>query len=110
MRKNTEQDVVISLIGLPMGYYEMPFWQQSKLPKFFTYRGFSWEIDLDIKANRITGFITFNPKNRFKGKDGKKAEATETFFNDHFIFVKKSNLDTMVRKYPDLFYRPNDNK
>ena len=110
LRKNTEQDVVISLIGLPMGYYEMPFWQQSKLPKFFTYRGFSWEIDLDIKANRITGFITFNPKNRFKGKDGKKAEATETFFNDHFIFVKKSDLDTMVRKYHDLFYRPNDNK
>ena len=110
LRKNKEQDVVISLIGLPMGYYEMPFWQSSKLPKFYTYRGYSWEIDIDIKENRITGFITFNPKNKFKGKDGKKAEKTETFFNDHFIFVTSANLNKMVRSFPSLFYRPGDKK
>ena len=110
LRKNPEQNVVISLIGLPMAYYEMQFWQRRDLPKFYTYRGFSWEIDLDIKEDRITGFITFNPKNKFTGKDGAKAESTETFFNDHFIFVTSSNLKKMVNKFPSLFFRPEDKK
>ena len=107
---NKEQQVVVSLIGLPMGYYEMNFWQKSKLPKLYTYRGFSWEIDLDIKDGRIAGFITFNPDNKFKAKDGAKAEKSEEFFNKHFIFVKKDNIDSMVRQFPGLFYRPEDQK
>lgn len=103
LRVNKGQDVVISLIGLPMGYYEMPFWQNSKLPKFYTYRGYSWDLDIDIKEGRITGFITFNPKNKFKGKGGAKAEKSESFFNNHFIFVTKANLDRMYNKYSGLF-------
>ena len=103
LRKNKDQDVVISLIGLPIGYYEMPFWQNSKLPKIYAYRGYSWEIDIDIKEGRITGFITFNPRNKFKGRNGAKAEKSEEFFNNHFIFVTKSNVDQMYNRYQSLF-------
>lgn len=108
--KYPDQEVVVSLIGLPMGYYEMGFWQQSKLPEFYSYRGYSWEIDIDIKEDRIKGFITFNPDNKFKGEEGAKAEATKEFFESHFIFVTKENVDKMVREHPSLFYSPSQKK
>ena len=104
------QEVIVSLIGLPLDYHKMPFWDSGDLPKFYSYRGFSWEIDLDIRANKVSGFITFNPKNKFKGKDGAKAEATKEFFDKHFIFVTSKNVDQMVRKFPSLFYSPGPKK
>lgn len=110
LNKHNDQQIVVSLIGLPMGYYEMPFWQRSELPLFFTYRGYSWEIDIDIKEERITGFITFNPDKKFKAADGKKAEKTEEFFNEYFIFVDNKNINQMVREHPSLFFRPGAKK
>ena len=108
--QHKDQEVVVSLIGLPMGYYEMGFWQQAKLPDFYSYRGYSWEIDIDIKEKRIQGFITFNPDNKFKGKDGAKAEASKEFFENHFIYVTSQNVDKMVREHPGLFYSPGSKK
>jgi len=110
LKSKRGQEVVVSLIGLPLDYYKMAFWNGRTLPAFYSYRGFSWEIDLDIKSKNITGFITFNPKNKFKGKDGAKAEATKEFFEKHFIFVKADNVDEMVGKYPSLFYAPGAKK
>jgi hypothetical protein len=101
-------DVVITLIGLPMNYYEMPFWSAQDLPDFYSYRGFSWEMDLDIKDGKIDGFITMKPDNRFKGGEFSKAEKSEVFFDRHFLFISSKNIDLMLQKYPALFYRPQD--
>ena len=105
IQDNDHVDVVISLIGLPINYYNMECWTED-LADFYAYRGYSWEVNQDIKDEILTGFITINPTNRFKATKGKKAEKSEKFFEQHFIFVTKDNVETMERKFSSIFNLP----
>ena len=97
-------DVILLLIGFPRNYYEMEFWRAQSLPDIFTYRGYSLEIDLDIKEGLVDGFITMNPKNRFVGGKDNKAEMTTEFFEKYFVFATPDNIQKIVHQYPTLFF------
>jgi hypothetical protein len=103
---NLDTDVVLLLIGLPKSYFEMEFWGAKKLPAVYTYRGYSMEIDLDLKEELIDGYITMNPKERFSGSETNKAEKTDAFFNKYFIFAQPDNIDKLLHRHPALFFSP----
>lgn len=105
-----DTDVVLLLTGLPRDYFQMEFWRAQDLPAVYTYRGNSMEIDLDLKEGKIDGFITMNPKKRFKGSEENKAEKTTEFFQKYFIFATQDNIDSVIGRYPSLFYSPQDLK
>lgn len=107
---NLDSDVVLLLIGLPRDYFRMEFWRAQKLPAVYTYRGNSMEIDLDLKEGKIDGFVTMNPKQRFKGSEENKAEKTKDFFKKYFIFATQDNVDSIIDRHPSLFYSPEDLK
>ena len=105
LEDNDHTDVIISLIGLPINYYNMPTWNED-LADFYAYRGYAWEVDEDVRDGILTGFITMNPKVKFRGTKGNKAEKSVTFFDKYFIFMTKDNVESTVRKYPSLFKLP----
>ncbi len=100
------QEIVVSLIGLPTEFYEMEFWDKENLPLFYSYRGTSIDIDQDIRNNKVTAFITYKPRKKFKADEGQKVDKSEAFFQEYFIFVNKDNIDEMCNKYPSLFFPP----
>jgi hypothetical protein len=105
LEDNDHTDVIISLIGLPINYYNMPAWNED-LADFYAYRGYSWEVDEDIREGILTGYITMNPKVKFKGSKENKAEKSVTFFDKYFIFMTKENVESTARKFPALFKLP----
>jgi hypothetical protein len=105
IKANDENEVIITLIGLPVNYYNMDCWNK-ELPDLYVYRGYSWELDQDIKNGEITAFITINPDNKFKASKGKKAEKSTSFFEKHFLFIDKRNVAKMRKEYPRLFVLP----
>jgi hypothetical protein len=105
IQANDENDVIISLIGLPINYYNMECWNKD-LADIYAYRGYSWEVNQDIENGELTGYITINPNMKFKATKGQTAKKTNAFFEKHFLFVNKRNVKSMVKKFPKLFKLP----
>lgn len=109
IQSNDENEVILTLIGLPVNYYNMDCWNE-ELPDLYVYRGYSWELDQDIKNGEITAFITINPENKFRASKGKKAEKSSSFFEKHFLFIDKRNVTKMRKDFPRLFILPASKK
>ena len=105
LENNEGAKVVLSLIGLPDYYYEMPTWTKD-FADFYAYRGNPLGLDRDIRDGVLKGYITFNPNEEFVGSKDNKAEKTAEFFKKYFIFVDENNVDDLVDKFDKIFKFP----
>jgi hypothetical protein len=103
---NLDCDVVVVLPGLPRGYANMEFWRAAEIPDIYTYGGYSWELDIDLKSGAIDGFVTAKPSRRYSPGNGDEIQHSSAFFNRYFILVDEDNVEDAVARYPRLFYRP----
>ena len=83
LMQNLKCNVVVSLIGMPKDYDKMKYWSEfNDLPAIYTYRGYSYDMDLDIEDKRIAGFMTQRPGKRYRAaRDGDVDESEKCEFD-----------------------------
>jgi hypothetical protein len=104
MDNNSNCDLVVSTIGLPMDFTEMEFWKKEPegRPVLVLTEGYVYDLKPAIQHGFIGAVIQPNPDAVYD-QEKKLPKDTMEAFNDRFILITADNLEEMDKKYEHLF-------
>lgn len=107
---NPDCELWISLIGLPVGTPQMPWWNGTNPPHFglllpdLRMIGGSNGVRQAILSGKLAAFVTTKPNVTFNTQ--KMSRDLKREFNQRFVLVHADNLEDMTKAYPLLFRVP----
>jgi hypothetical protein len=107
---NSDCDLVISLIGLPINLRQTRAWRDSEKPRFalllpdWRMAGGTESIRQAVKSGKITVAVVNRPGVQTDKKFSSKASSTASDdFRRNFILVTHENIDYLLDNFPMLF-------
>ncbi len=101
MKQNSNVDLVITTMGLPMDVFQATFWRDKNAPKLVVASGSIYELKGAIKAGRVAAAIAYNPEAKYEPKMAKGT--LDEIFDKRFILVTPKNVDEVAGKHQGLF-------
>lgn len=105
INRNSDCDMVISLMGLPSNFESMDLWKQdtANRPKIALLMHMTNIYYKFIKSQKIVAALDRNPETLHSGEKPKPMEKAFRYF---FIIITSENIDELDKKFP--FYKENE--
>ena len=106
---NSEASLILSLVGLPMNWKEMLFWQieEDKRPKLVITNGQVFELYDPIIQGYVNAVIHYNPSSEYNFQDSVPSDITEAF-EKRYLLIDADNIAEIAAKNEGMFAPPTD--
>jgi len=104
---NPEVDLILSLVGLPMNWKEMEFWQISdeKRSKLVMTNGQVFELYDPIIEGYVNAVVHYNPASQYNFQDDVPSDSTEAF-EKRYLLIDADNIAKIASENKGMFASP----
>jgi len=101
---NSDATLILSLVGLPMNWKEMEFWQMEdgKRPKLVITNGQVFELYDPIIQGYVNAVIHYNPSSEYNFQDSVPADVTEAF-EKRYLLIDADNIAKIASENEGMF-------
>jgi len=105
--QNSEATLILSLVGLPMNWKEMEFWQieDGKRPKLIITNGQVFELYDPIIQGYVNAVIHYNPSSQYNFQDEVPSDVTEAF-EKRYLLIDSDNIAKIASENKGMFASP----
>ena len=101
---NSEATLILSLVGLPMNWKEMTFWQleDEKRPKLVLTNGQVYELYDPIIQGYVNAVVHYNPSSEYNFQDDVPSDVTEAF-KKRYLLIDSDNIAKIASENEGMF-------
>lgn len=106
---NPDVDLILSLVGLPMNWKEMEFWQMSdeKRSKLIVTNGQVFELYDPIIQGYVNAVVHYNPASQYNFQDDVPSDSTEAF-EKRYLLIDSDNIAKIAAENKGMFAEPSE--
>lgn len=109
LAKYPNANMLVTFIGLPRNFQEMPIWfeeDEAKRIKVALVSGEVYQLGPGIAAGQIVAAVTYNPKAKFD--ESKAPSDPQAAFNKRYLLITPENVEQIAAENQGLFEVPKD--
>ena len=101
---NPEATLILSLVGLPMNWKEMQFWQMedAKRPKLVITNGQVYELYDPIIQGYVNAVVHYNPSSEYNFEEDVPSDVTEAF-EKRYLLIDADNIAKIAAENEGMF-------
>jgi UPF0716 family protein affecting phage T7 exclusion len=101
---NPEATLILSLVGLPMNWKEMQFWQieDAKRPKLVITNGQVYELYDPIIQGYVNAVVHYNPSSEYNFEEDVPSDVTEAF-EKRYLLIDADNIAKIAAENEGMF-------
>ncbi len=106
---NPDVNLILSLVGLPMNWKEMQFWQISdeKRSKLVVTNGQVFELYDPIIQGYVNAVVHYNPSSQYNFQDDVPSDPTEAF-EKRYLLIDADNIAKIAAENKGMFAEPSE--
>jgi len=107
---NSDATLILSLVGLPMNWKEMEFWQmeEEKRPKLVITNGQVFELYDPIIQGYVNAVVHYNPSSQYNFQDPVPSDITEAF-EKRYLLIDSDNIAKIAAENQGMFASQSEN-